>query len=164
MGVFPVRSVIYLEECSPRMRGWTAESRRVRALGRVFPAYAGMDRRQSGWLRQPRRVPRLCGDVPMRFAEVGGMIKCYPYMRGWTATGDARHRAATLSPAPAGMDRAGSDYRDPDIECLAYAGMGQAARVTFGFCRRAPPAQAGMARGWSAHLKGAAMPLRRCGE
>jgi len=49
---------------------------------RVFPAYAGMNRRLSENAGSALGVPRICGDEPLMF--LGGRVirECSPHMRG----------------------------------------------------------------------------------
>ena len=102
---------------SPRMRGWTEAAADERGGDDVFPAHAGMDRRDLVVTQEAISFPRACGDGPLGrrpqsfsfhvFPAHAGMDRrtslpapvpqqFSPRMRGWTGlrrdAGPAGHR------------------------------------------------------------------------
>ena len=69
--------------CSPRMRGWPGGARVMLWLRAVFPAHAGMAQRNTSAAAICARVPRACGDGPLRRVLDGTFYECSPRMRGW---------------------------------------------------------------------------------
>ena len=81
-----VRTLL-VDECSPRMRGWTAFHLPV--------------------MIAPTGVPRACGDGPAWIVFCVTVQQCSPRMRGWTDEVEVKARELLVFPAHAGMDRAG---------------------------------------------------------
>ena len=70
--------------CSPRTRGWSQGHGRVLALGRVFPAHAGMVPGTCCRTDRCAGVPRARGDGPSRTSVRMVAIRCSPRTRGWS--------------------------------------------------------------------------------
>ncbi len=49
---------------------------------KVFPAPAGINRRNGTRNRQEARVPRASGDKPTDITELARAMKCSPHSRG----------------------------------------------------------------------------------
>ena len=91
--------------CSPPARGWTGTGLQTPTAIVVFPARAGMDRRQPGTACRGSCVPRPRGDGPYPFGSSVMLVSCSPPARGWTVGGRRHAIANHVFPARAGMDR-----------------------------------------------------------
>ncbi len=89
----------------PRLRGWTLKSRAPTTPTTGSPAPAGMDLLCNARHGTPPRLPRACGDGPVRGVTPSSMQWAPPRLRGWTWSRGQVSRPRTGSPAPAGMDR-----------------------------------------------------------
>ena len=91
--------------CSPPTRGWTGAPERARKPSRVFPAHAGMDRKDVNPRNSKLGVPRPRGDGPNTLGKASWDRGCSPPTRGWTGMGGHSIGAVVVFPAHAGMDR-----------------------------------------------------------
>ena len=91
--------------CSPRARGWPGNNARFPLIGRVFPASAGMARRQQHGLPGRGGVPRERGDGPARLTRHDAPVACSPRARGWPVVHSIKGFDGNVFPASAGMAR-----------------------------------------------------------
>ncbi len=100
-----VTPLAFVSGFSLRVRGWTVLTRESTNKDVVFPARAGMDRRNRCATPQGSRFPCACGDGPLnRMAVIGSKLFSLR-VRGWTAVSDPHERERSVFPARAGMDR-----------------------------------------------------------
>ncbi len=98
-------AAIWRGMCSPHARGWTADGPAGALERDVFPACAGMDRRDHWTCTCRRSVPRMRGDGPAPWHPCGRALPCSPHARGWTGIRAGDLGVDRVFPACAGMDR-----------------------------------------------------------
>ena len=90
---------------SPHTRGCSADRQLLRENNEVFPAYAGMFRRQhSRWLDQ-EGFPRIRGDVPRELTQASLPFAFSPHTRGCSSANGGSSGVSAVFPAYAGMFR-----------------------------------------------------------
>ena len=90
---------------SPHTRGCSCHLQGPAALHPVFPAYAGMFRKEKSREPPHSRFPRVCGDVPDILTESCFKDEFSPRMRGCSSTISALGQYHQVFPAYAGMFR-----------------------------------------------------------
>ena len=96
---------------SPRMRGCSEKKGKMKIMGIVFPAYAGMFRIKPMIEGQDDCFPRVCGDVPPMRQKPRLRQRFSPRMRGCSCFPLVRFIHIAVFPAYAGMFRR---YLSPD--------------------------------------------------
>ena len=135
-----------IHQCSPHTRGWTVVHRHRDRCQPVFPAHAGMDRRDRAHAPEPRACsPHTRGWTGSLLYRDPYCGLCSPHTRGWTegcpgdpsealcvprTRGDGPYCQALVSgkprvfPAHAGMDRKGSPNRHRNVRVPRTRGDG----------------------------------------
>ncbi len=91
-------------QAAPRMRGWTLDRGERDDHGRGCPAYAGMDPVRQKIGTGAYRLPRVCGDGPVKRPTTVRTCLAAPRMRGWTPRSSRNPLSLLGCPAYAGMD------------------------------------------------------------
>ena len=99
------RRAICVDECSPRMRGWSANAQDRGMRNFVFPAHAGVVLWSTHDHARRARVPRACGGGPVPRRRSSTRVECSPRMRGWSHGSIALSPPPHVFPAHAGMVR-----------------------------------------------------------
>ena len=94
-----------LHPFSPRTRGCSVESDAITDETKVFPAYAGMFRLETGEAIPKSRFPRVRGDVPPQNCYVPTGFGFSPRTRGCSLAGTLWGSHRQVFPAYAGMFR-----------------------------------------------------------
>ena len=89
---------------SPHTRGWTQVESYGMAVGRGFPAHAGMDPRPCSARARTHGLPRTRGDGPRRVPAPRLAVRASPHTRGWTRGRVGSPCSEEGFPAHAGMD------------------------------------------------------------
>ena len=134
---------------SPHPRGWTPASGRepMGALG--FPAPAGMDPPAGALPLLRRRIPRTRGDGPASRRARRPFSKDSPHPRGWTPASWQARGGKLGFPAPAGMDRLGSNRRTGGRRIPRTRGDGPSIDSP----RSSPASDSPHPRGWTGGLR-----------
>jgi hypothetical protein len=94
-----------LEECSPRVRGWSDGLRYRKNREKVFPARAGLERYGPLVASRGIGVPRACGAGAIGSAWISGSPLCSPRVRGWSVPEVVEAVGGRVFPALAGLER-----------------------------------------------------------
>ncbi|CAN3979356.1 hypothetical protein KPATCC21470_1980 [Kitasatospora purpeofusca] len=117
-----------LEDCSPRMRGWSLSGVAVIKPEALLPAHAGLVPATS---RPPTRTgpaPRACGVGPPYLPTALPVDDCSPRMRGWSPAVALVRGADFLLPAHAGLVPSPSSSRRSRRTAPRACGVGPSAR------------------------------------
>ncbi len=140
------------------MRGWTPIRPLLLVLRAGCPAYAGMDPHQLRISAHGIRLPRVCGDGPLRAPRCGFPSRAAPRMRGWTRSSPTRRPPPAGCPAYAGMDPGGSRRRSRSWRLPRVCGDGPAV-FSAPDCN---PSAAPRMRGWTPDAGGDPRRARGC--
>ena len=88
---------------SPHTRGCSHPCGNHEKHPKVFPAYAGMFRSRTAWIRAAISFPRIRGDVPFRGNGAIPAARFSPHTRGCSALPCPVLQALSVFPAYAGM-------------------------------------------------------------
>jgi len=134
-----------LQNCSPRMRGWSLPPCRHEITERLLPAHAGLVPWRLECRTGTRPAPRACGVGPVGTAPEEHHLGCSPRMRGWSLVRACARVDGPLLPAHAGLVPAGRRLRSAAPSAPRACGVGPA------FSARASREQdcSPRMRGWS---------------
>ena len=90
-------------EFSPHTRGCSVVTEKGLFQALVFPAYAGMFPASRRLTTPTGRFPRIRGDVPLSFRQLGVILRFSPHTRGCSPHGPQLLELGKVFPAYAGM-------------------------------------------------------------
>ena len=97
------KSAVDILESTPHARGSTPRKERTRNGTKVYPACAGIHRKDSLLESILRRLPRMRGDPPVWYVSMLGLKLSTPHARGSTLDSGLREAKYRVYPACAGI-------------------------------------------------------------